>query len=410
MLNKFKLTYKIHRTKKQTLMLFSAQLICLLIGFFSNIFLAKEMGDYYFGLYSFAIAVITFIAIFFEFGFFSSISRLLATNNNIEQEKELIGISIIILGLIILLFIIVIFGISYIIDDYLDDKIGNLLFLTSFFSWSFTIPYYLELVLKGCNRIEYLSLFNLTWKLLFGLYLIYFYCFFRVIPLNTLFALSITSIIPFLYILIRFNPSFTSIKTNFLKVYEEYQSFGYHIYIGRIASVSTYNLDKLLIGYLLGAKDVGYYSLANSMASPITIFSVSLSHSNFKSFSNRNPISSSIIKTNIKWILFAFICSNFLGLIIVLYLGNNYYDVLLLLFIMSIALSIQANDQPYNAWLNCNGFGNEMKKLCVTSGIINTILNILLIVLFDTIGAALACLLSRAYIYISCYRLYLTKK
>jgi len=400
-----------NKTLKQTFFLFTVQIFGMLMGFASNIFLAKEMGTNNFGLYSFAVAVITFCAIFFEFGFFSSVSRLLAINHDKKKEKEIIGSSVIILGIIFILFFFFILILSCFIDLIFIDKIGNILYMISVVAWCFAIPFYLELILKGSNNIEYLSLFNFLWKSLFALFLVVLYFWEKVIPLYTLHALSFACIFSFANILIKIKPSFKNFKKNFLNIYQEFKVFGCHIYTGRIASVATFQLDKLLIGYVVGVKDVGFYSLANAMVNPIIFFSTSLSNSKYKDFSNSKSISVNIIKINISWILFAFFFTNFLGYVIIhYYLGKDYHDVLILLFIMSLALSIKANYQPYMAWLNSNGYGPEIKVLCIKAGIVNILVMTILINTLGTIGAALASLISVAYIHFSFYKLYNIKK
>jgi len=77
-MNKLHKLYKHNKTARQTLLLFSAQIFSLGIGFIANMLLAKEMGAQQFGIYSFALATISFVAIFFEFGYFASGARLLA--------------------------------------------------------------------------------------------------------------------------------------------------------------------------------------------------------------------------------------------------------------------------------------------------------------------------------------------
>ena len=64
------------KVAKQTLFLFVAQIFGMVVGFVSNMLLAKQMGATNFGIYSLSLAIITFISIFFEFGYFSSASKM----------------------------------------------------------------------------------------------------------------------------------------------------------------------------------------------------------------------------------------------------------------------------------------------------------------------------------------------
>ena len=77
------------KVAKQTLFLFVAQIFGMVVGFVSNMLLAKQMGTTNFGIYSLSLAIITFISIFFEFGYFSSASKMLANNHDINLEKKI---------------------------------------------------------------------------------------------------------------------------------------------------------------------------------------------------------------------------------------------------------------------------------------------------------------------------------
>ena len=59
------------RLARQTGVYSLMQMFSLGMGFLINVFLAKEMGVDQFGIYSFSVAVMGFVGIFFEFGFFS---------------------------------------------------------------------------------------------------------------------------------------------------------------------------------------------------------------------------------------------------------------------------------------------------------------------------------------------------
>ena len=386
---------------KQSVLLFSSQMIGLLIGFGSNMLLAREMDPIKYGAYSLALAIISFLAIFFEFGYFASASKLLAQNRDKKKEKELIGASLFIVSIISFLFILVILLASSIADRFFQDDIRSILFHASIVSWAFVIPFFMDLVLKGSNEIKYLSYFHVVWKVLFTILILGLFFIQQLTPLGVLYSFSISCIISFLYFVLKLNPSFHTLKTNLKKIQKDNTSYGFHQYIGRVIDTSTYRLDKLLIGALIGSKEVGFYSLANAMANPINIFSASLSSSNFKKFSNGQPISKRILKINSIWVCMATLLANVLGyMIVVFFLNRDYHDVTILLPLMSIAVAFQASYQPYNNWLASNGYGKLLKKKAYYSALTNVILNFLLIPYYGAAGAVLASIVSMSLSYI----------
>jgi len=356
-------TLKTSKTSRQTFFLFFAQIFGLVINFLSGMLVAKGMGSVQYGVYSFAVSVISFVAIFFEFGYFASTSRLLTQCKNKICEKELLGASLVVLIVISILFVLTVLILSFLVDIIFKDKVGNILFITSFFSFAYVFPFYMELVLKGSNHIEQLSIFNIIWRLVYTVIIIYLYLHNLLNPINLIVISAISCTLSAAYILYIIRPSFKNFKKHWLEIKHQNRAFGLHIYTGRIIAVSTYELDRILIGYFVDAKSVGFYSIANSMANPINTFSTSLASSKFKDFANENFISSKILMINLLWILLGIAGVNTIGYIVIFYfLGKSYYDSFLLLFLMSIAVGFQAAYQPYNAWLCANGYGDEMKN------------------------------------------------
>ncbi len=385
------------KTAKQTVGLFSAQIIGLIIGFAANIVLAKQMEPKGFGIYSFALSVVMFLSLFFEFGYFASTARLLVQTENKEEEKKLIGSSMILAGIIAILFSFIIYCISLFIDNIFEDKIGNILRLLAILSSGFVLPFYVELILKGTNQIGYLSLFQLIWKFLFVLAIIIFWYLRILSALNVLYAYSISIIISFMIFAIRIGPNFDTTREYIKEILAENKRYGIYHYMGRIVDVSAYQLNRLLIGYFVDATNVGFYSLANAMANPINMFSLSLSSSKFKSFANKKPISRKVLLTNFVWIFIAVVGADISGYLIVhFYLGEKYNTVVKLLMLMTLAIGFQAAYQPYNHWLGSNGFGKYLRKKALITATVNIALNITLIPLWGAIGAVIAYIISMA--------------
>ena len=95
------------------------------------------------------------------------------------------------------------------------------------------------------------------------------------------------------------------------------------------------------------------------------------------------------------------------NLIINFYLKEEYSDVSLLLFLMSIAICFQALYQPYNAWINGHGYGIELKKMSYCMAGINCFGNIIFIPILGTVGAAIASIVATFYYFyasVECYK------
>lgn len=382
----------------QTAFLFISQIFGMVVGFVSNMLLAKQMGASDFGIYSLSLAIIIFISIFFEFGYFSSASKMLANNHDINLEKKIFGVSILIVSVIAILFLLFTLFASFLLDMVFGDKIGYIIRISLFISWSFVIPFFMELILKGSNHITYLAGFNIFSKILFVIFLFILFFLDKLTPLNALLSFSASYAFAFVIYVFLLQPNFGDIKNILKKINAENKSYGIHIYIGRVVDVSTYNIDKLLIGYFIGSKDVGFYGLANSMAAPINSLSNAMSSTMFKTLANSSKIPFSVLKANLAWVLLAFVLVNALGyLIINFYLKKEYSDVLLLLFLMSIAVCFQALYQPYNAWISGHGYGKDLKKANIKMTVITVLSAIVLVLTMGAIGACVSSMISNFY-------------
>lgn len=386
------------KVAKQTLFLFVAQIFGMVVGFVSNMLLAKQMGATNFGIYSLSLAIITFISIFFEFGYFSSASKMLANNHDINLEKKIFGTSIIIACILSAFFIVFALVISFLLGKIFSDEIGRIIRISSFISWSFVIPFFMELILKGSNHIGYLAGFNIFSKILFVVFLSLLFIFERLTPLNTLLSFSLSYAVAFAIYAYMLRPNFSGFFEIFRAINSENKRYGMHVYVGRVIDVSTYNIDRLLIGYFMGSKDVGFYGLANSMATPINSLSTAMSSTMFKTLANSSKIPPAVLKANLAWVFLAFVLANILGyLIINFYLKEEYSDVLLLLLLMSIAVCFQALYQPYNAWINGHGYGKELKKANIKMTIMTALSSILLVPIMGAIGACVSSMISNLY-------------
>ena len=386
------------KVAKQTLFLFVAQIFGMVVGFVSNMLLAKQMGATNFGIYSLSLAIITFISIFFEFGYFSSASKMLANNHDINLEKKIFGTSIITACILSVFFIVFALVISFLLGKIFSDEIGRIIRISSFISWSFVIPFFMELILKGSNHIGYLAGFNIFSKILFVVFLFILFIFEGLTPLNALLSFSLSYAFAFVIYGCILRPNFSGFSEILRTINLENKRYGMHVYVGRVIDVSTYNIDRLLIGYFMGSKDVGFYGLANSMATPINSLSNAMSSTMFKTLANSNKIAFAVLKANLAWVFLAFILANMLGnLIINFYLKEEYSDVSLLLLLMSIAVCFQALYQPYNAWISGHGYGKELRNANIKMTIVTAASSVLLVPIMGAVGACISSLISNLY-------------
>lgn len=393
------------KVAKQTLFLFVAQIFGMASAFISNILMAKAMGVANFGIYSFAVAMIMFLSIFFEFGYIASVSRLLIKNDDPLKEKELFGLALVVCIICFLFFSLTILIISFFIDDFFDDKIGKILRVSSFCSFGFLVSFYLDLILKGANKIEILSFFYVFQKGLFTLLLVALLFLDNITVINNILSFSLISIISFFCCILNIKPVFTNLKSNFILLQRENKFFGFYNYLSRVIGTGSAEMDKILIALWISAKDVGLYSLSFALSSPINLLATSFSSSILKKMF-KEKIDSKTLSVHL---LLLFIVTVFIlvfGLCVIYFLGVEYYGMFILFALACVAAILQALVQPYNSWLMSNGYGKDMLRISIGFTASNVLFNVILIYNLNAIGAVLSKILSNLCFFIYCVLFY----
>lgn len=387
------------KTAKQTGVLYGSQILVMVLGLMIAPIVTRTLGPEKYGVLTFVLAIVFFIALFFEFGFFSAGARLLAISKDKRNDQELIGVLILITAGIALSFFLIIFIFSFFIDSIFHTSAGNILRSISILAAIFPFRYMLEQVCKGANEIKKMAIANVVPRLwyLVGLLIVVGF-----LKLNIFIALVLNLtgiIIAVVLIVISLKPKFINLKGNLKLAWKETKEYGRHVYFGRIASVSTYRLDKILISYFVNTRSVGFYNLAMIITSPMALLSRALSTSLFKDFAEKEKISRKVILFNFVWLICCVVGLVVLGkYIIVVLFSNKYLSVVPLILPLALAGFFQGMYQPYNMFLGAKGRGKELRTVAFINMLSNLFGNFGLIPIFGAIGAgwasAIACSLA----------------
>jgi O-antigen/teichoic acid export membrane protein len=84
--------FKTSKTIRQVAILFASNILLIGIGFGIKKIQTQQLGEINYGEYAFFISLVTFLSLFFRFGFFVSLQNLLAQNHNEIRKKKLLAI------------------------------------------------------------------------------------------------------------------------------------------------------------------------------------------------------------------------------------------------------------------------------------------------------------------------------
>lgn len=378
---------------KQTSMLYGSQIIVLFLGIFTGVINTRFLGPIDYGILAFVVALIGFISLFFEFGFFSAGARLLALANNEKEERSLIGGLLVITIGIALSFSLSIFIFSFFVDSIFKTEIGGILRIISILVSIYPFQYMLQQVCQGANRIEKMSAYNVMpkiWYLIGALIVITYF------KLTIFLALLLTLsgvIFATVLVIASLKPNFDNLRGNIALIWKETKEYGFHVYLGRVASMATFDLDRMLLSYFVNTTSVGFYSLAMTLTSPMVLLPRSLATSLFKDFAQKDRIPKKVIYFNFLFLLSCVIALILLGeYVVILLFSEKFLPVVPLILPLAVANLFRGMIQPYNMFLGAKGEGKALRNTAFILTGSNLVGNFTLIPLYGALGAAYASL------------------
>ena len=389
-----------------TAILFSTQILVLMIGLGIKTIQVRALSPKEYGLLALFGTITAVLVLFFHYASFSSLKVILANNKDKQKEKEFVGLGIQIAGVLGVLFSIVVFLFSFFIDDLLDVEISYLLRVLAPFCFILPFQFFISEIAIGANKLKSLSLFHLFSRLLFisSLFILWKGNHLNIqliIILNLLSWLVSTAVI-----LISFKPIFSNRMENIKLVKEKNRSFGFSYYFGAIVNQSTYKLDEIFITYFVNITQLGFYTLASIICSPMTFLSRAFVNSIFKKLALKDRIPMRVFVYNTLWlafcVLFLYISADF---IVNTLFGEDYLKVSSYILPLSIAFLFQGMYAPFS-FLAIKSKGKELRNVAYLEASVNVIGNIILVPIYLVEGAIYASIFSRFSLFIGLWYYY----
>jgi len=379
------------RSKKsrQVLSLYSSMVFGVLLGIGISLVNTRALGKDLYGDFKFIQSVFAFVITFSTLGLYNTCGRLIAQDKNKHIKKELIG-TVFAASILLSLFItLVIFVFSFFQDEIFSNSLGELFRLFSILSLVFPVQLFLENILQGDNRIYDLSIFRMLPKLLYVIIaLVVMYSIGLSLKL-ALFLHFFTIGILEIWILFRLKFKFKTFKKTFALVWEENKRFGFQVFLGSIAGVATAHLGALSIGYFMDNAIVGFYALAITATTPLSLVPSTIGTTFFKDFANMNKIPHKVILYTI--VISGLTLAGFLLIIkylVVFLYTEEYIEVVPFAYILAVGAVIHGLGDFINRFLGAQGRGKQMRNSNFILGAVNVTGYLGLVYFFDANGAA----------------------
>lgn len=375
------------KQRRQIILLYGSTLAGVLMGVLSSIVNTRFLIPAEYGDVRYVQNIINFIATFLIFGYFLSGARLMAVSDDRQHVARIKGMMVIILCIACCILSMAM-PICYFLHA--DKPTVAVLFLASMPVCFYPLFLnYIDQTAQGDNQIVHLSLARLL-PFLFYVPIGYaVYSHFGATSIRmVLLQWGLYSLI-YLGIIIATRPAFRNMRPIWKLLNNENHRYGLQLYIGSLVMVSTNYLAGISLGFFNhDNSEVGFYTLALTVTTPLATLPSIIGTTYFKKFSKQPCIPHKVIIATVAMTMIT--CILFILLIhpVVRYLYTDKYAVVgTYASILSVGFCIHGLGDMFNRYLCSHGQGVAVRNASIANGIFKILGYTGLVALFNTPGA-----------------------
>ncbi len=396
------------KQKKQIVILYSSTLLGVLLGMLSSIVNTRFMSPADYGDVRYVQNIINFIAAFLLFGYFLSGSRLMALSDDTKYHRRVKGAMVIILAIAC-----IVLGLCMPVCYFLhsDKPTVAALFLISIPVCAYPLfQNYVNQTMEGDNQMGRLSLARLLPFLIYvPLAYIIFANYGATSTRMILLQWGVYSLV-YICLILSTKPLFRNLKPIWSSLQSENRQYGIQLYIGSLVMVATNYLAGISLGYFnTDNSEVGFYTLALTVTTPLAYLPTIVGSTYFKKFASQPCIPQKVIWATV--ILTIMTCLLFLTLIrsIVNFLYTDSYAIVgIYASFLSVAFCIHGLGDMFNRFLCSHGQGVAVRNASIANGVFKIVGYTGLVALLSTNGAILTTIICDT-IYFACLIYYYLK-
>jgi O-antigen/teichoic acid export membrane protein len=348
-----------------------------------------------FGAFALAQTLLEYGTLLCEFGLFLPAARAAALIDA-DRRREIVGGALVLYLPIAAIFLIGLVGASFLVDRLFHVYLGGSLRSTAILAvgWPFTLIG-LQLA-QGVGRIHLWSLTTLAGQLLFLLALLGIGLILNHTTVETaLVAKNASVLIAAILLMVWLKPRFRHVLKRVRGLLHGARRYGFQVYVGRVLSTGTYNMDILMLAALTDAKAVAYYALAGAIATGVGLPVTGFGNVLFSRMT-RSP------QLNTVWLALAWgvglatVPATWLltRVAVGTVFPSAYAPVIGLVVPLALAQVFRGVTNVYNTFLSAHGRGRELRNAAGVLTVSNLVFNFALIPPFGAMGAAVASLLA----------------
>lgn len=368
-------------------MLYGSTLVGVLMGVLSSIVNTRFLDPADYGDVRYVQNIINFIVTFLIFGYFLSGARLMALSDDRQHVARIKGTMVLILCVACFVLCMAM-PVCYFL--HIDKPNVAILFLASMPVCFYPLFLnYIDQTAQGDNQIVHLSLARLLPFLIYVPTGFAIYSLFGATPMRmVLLQWGLYSLI-YIGIIIATRPSFHDLRPVWKQLNAENRRYGLQLYIGALVMVSTNYLAGISLGYFNSDNsEVGFYTLALTVTTPLATLPAIIGTTYFKRFAKqpcipRNVIIAAIAMTMATCVLFILLIHP----IVQFLFKDKYAVVATYATFLAVGFCIHGLGDMFNRYLCSHGQGKPVRNASIANGIFKIFGFTVLVALFNTNGA-----------------------
>ena len=374
---------------RQAGMLFSAQTGAKIAGLLASLIQARFMAPAEMGRFAFCLAVIMVAGNFFDFGVFSAGARVLALEQDSENQRRSLGALVLMTAVLSLAFSIFIAIASVPIDLLFGKDVRWMLAATAILAFFQPFQYFIELGCQGLNRIRLLSVFQLLMSGVYVLALVLLAAAHQITAGLALGAYLMGIAVATVWTIAKLRPSFKETLPYIRRTISDVREYGLNLYFARVTGLISTRADQLVIAYFMtDTAPLGIYAIVQKFANPIMLMSRSLAVTRFRAFAMIKQIPKRIIQWNFVLLIVSSLALVALGPLAIKLLFRNYSEGIPLLLPFALMNVFIGLYQPYNVFLGSHGRGAEIRNIVAIVATASILGLIFAVPRFGIMGAA----------------------
>ncbi|WP_460218935.1 lipopolysaccharide biosynthesis protein [Psychroserpens sp. MEBiC05023] len=394
---------------KKIVTLYGSTFIGITLGFAISVFNTSVLGKEAFGDFKFIETVFRFLASLVSVGVFISITRMLAISKSKTYTHKLIGFFVLALLIAGAIGVILLIIFSFLEPIWFSGNLGPMFRKYSFLIFAILGSIAMREILKGLNKIYTLSILNAIPALLY-LIIAYVYNLDNPLYLEDILLLFYGLQLLFIIVIIfKLKPDFKIKKNHIKDVVHENNTNGKPIYFGSLAGVATAHIVGFSLSYYIDNTQVGFFTLAMTVCSPLIMVPSVLGTVLFKKFANFDYIPKKVIFFSILATAFALmIFYVFIERVFLLFYSEDFSPAIDISKILILGFLLHGFGDLINRFLGAKGKGKLLRNSAFIVGIVNVLGYTILVKYYGVTGAIITKILaSGTYLFMMYY--YYTK-